>query len=125
MRLAAAAAIRHGRTERDIDELRKTLIDACVKAGKRVNSVVNHDGFRMSEHLYDDYAEMIQYLIEHHYATTTRYATSAFLRLKMKEASAREVSRLTSSSGRKRRMRFSRRLTRRLSFKSVTGLAAR
>jgi len=105
--------------------LRKTLIDACVKAGKRVNSVVNHDGFRMSEHLYDDYVEMIQYLIEHHYATTTRYATSAFLRLKMKEASAREVSRLTSSSGRKRRMRFSRRLTGRLSFKSVTGLAAR
>ena len=86
MRLAAAAAIRHARTKRDIDELRKTLIEACVKAGKRVNSVVNHDGFRMSEHLYDDYVEMIQYLIEHHYATTTRYATSAFLRLKMKEA---------------------------------------
>jgi len=76
----------YARVKSDIDDLRKVLIDCCTKAGKRVNSVVNHDGFRISENLYDDYAEMIQYLIDHHYATTTRYATSAFLRLKMKEA---------------------------------------
>jgi propionate CoA-transferase len=76
----------YARVKGDIDELRKLLINECTKVGKRVNSVVNHDGFRISEHLYDDYAEMIQYLLEHHYEKTTRYATSAFLRLKMKEA---------------------------------------
>jgi propionate CoA-transferase len=48
--------------------------------------VVNHDGFRINESLYDDYAGMIQYLAANYYATTTRYATSAFLRLKMEEA---------------------------------------
>ncbi len=74
------------RTKRDIDDLRKILVEACLKVGRRVNQVVNLDGFRISEHLYDYYAEMIQFMLEHHYLTTTRYTTSAFLRLKLKEA---------------------------------------
>ena len=74
------------RTKADIDDLREAIIDGCKQAGMRVNSVVNHDGFKISEALYDDYAEMIEYLMEHYYATTTRYATNGFLRLKMQEA---------------------------------------
>ena len=74
------------RQKSDIDDLRRVLVEACEKAGERVNSVVNHDGFRISEAFYDDYAEMIEYLMEHYYATTTRYTTNAFLRLKMQEA---------------------------------------
>jgi propionate CoA-transferase len=74
------------RQKSDIADLRRVLVEACEKAGRRVNSVVNHDGFRISESLYDDYAEMIEYLCEHHYLTTTRYATNAFLRVKMQEA---------------------------------------
>jgi propionate CoA-transferase len=69
-----------------MDELRMTIVEACRKAGQRVNAVINHDGFRLNENLYDDYAGMIQYLQANYYATTTRYATSAFLRLKMEEA---------------------------------------
>jgi propionate CoA-transferase len=74
------------RCKADIENLREALVAACRKAGRRVNSVVNHDGFKISEALYDDYAEMIEYLMEHHYETTTRYATNAFLRVKMQEA---------------------------------------
>jgi propionate CoA-transferase len=74
------------RSKGDIDALRQVLETACLKAGQRVNSVVNHDGFRITENLYDDYAEMIEYMMQHHYVTSTRYATSAFLRLKMQEA---------------------------------------
>ncbi|GEP05713.1 acyl CoA:acetate/3-ketoacid CoA transferase [Methylobacterium oxalidis] len=74
------------RSKGDIDALRQVLETACLKAGQRVNSVVNHDGFRISENLYDDYAEMIDYMQKYHYLTSTRYATSAFLRLKMQEA---------------------------------------
>ncbi|KAB1070205.1 acyl CoA:acetate/3-ketoacid CoA transferase [Methylobacterium planeticum] len=74
------------RSKGDIDALRQVLETACLKAGQRVNSVVNHDGFRITENLYDDYAEMIEYMIKYHYVTSTRYATSAFLRLKMQEA---------------------------------------
>lgn len=74
------------RKKSDVDDLQKVLVDACKKAGRRVNAVVNHDGCRIAEDLYDRYAEMIQYMLEHYYATTTRYSTSAFMRMKMQEA---------------------------------------
>jgi len=74
------------RKKSDIEDLKKVLCDACEMAGKRVNAVVNHDGCRIAEDLYDDYAAMIEYMLEHHYASTTRYTTSTFMRLKMQEA---------------------------------------
>ena len=74
------------RKKSDIDDLRKILIDGRMRAGRRVNAVVNHDGCRIADDLYDDYAEMIQYMLEHHYISTTRYTTSAFMRLKFQEA---------------------------------------
>jgi propionate CoA-transferase len=74
------------RKESDVDDLQKVLVEACKKAGKRVNSVVNHDGCRIAEDLYDRYAAMIEYMLKHYYATTTRYSTSAFMRMKMQEA---------------------------------------
>ncbi|MGD9263507.1 MAG: malonate decarboxylase subunit alpha, partial [Methyloceanibacter sp.] len=66
------------RKKSDIDDLTKVLVDACKKAGRRVNAVVNHDGCRIAEDLYDDYAAMIAYMLEHYYASTTRYTTSTF-----------------------------------------------
>ena len=77
------------RKKGDIADLQKVLVDACVKAGRRVNAVVNHDGCRIAEDLYDDYADMIQYMMQHYYKTTARYSTSAFMRLKMQEALSR------------------------------------
>ncbi len=74
------------RKKADIDDLRKILVAAVVAAGRRVNSVVNHDGCRIAEDLYDDYAEMVAYMMEYHYLTSARYSTSAFMRLKMQEA---------------------------------------
>jgi propionate CoA-transferase len=79
----------YARSKRDINDLRKIMVDVCASLGKRVNSVFNHDGFRIGEQLLDDYAEMVQYMVEHYFAKTTRYGTSAFLRLKMKEALSR------------------------------------
>lgn len=74
------------RKKSDVADLRKVLIDACEKAGKRVNSVINHDGCRIAEDLYGDYADTIQYMLQHHYETNTSYTTSAFMHLKMQEA---------------------------------------
>jgi propionate CoA-transferase len=74
------------RKKSDIDDLQRVLVEACEKAGRRVNAVVNHDGCRMAEDLYDDYADMIQYMLKHHYQTTARYSTSSFMRLKLGEA---------------------------------------
>jgi len=74
------------RKKSDVDDLRKALVDARMRAGRRVNAVVNHDGCRIADDLYDDYAEMIAYMLENHYVSTTRYTTSAFMRMKMQEA---------------------------------------
>ncbi len=74
------------RKKADVDALKRILIAASKKAGRRVNSVVNHDGCRIADNLYDEYADMIAYMAEHHYASTARYTTSAFMRMKMKEA---------------------------------------
>ena len=74
------------RKKSDIADLKKVLVEACVKAGRRVNAVVTHDGCRIAEDLYDDYAEMIQYMLKHYYKTSARYSTSSFMRLKMQEA---------------------------------------
>ena len=74
------------RKKSDIDDLRNALVAARIAAGRRVNSVVNHDGCRIADDLYDDYAEMIHYMSENHYITTARYSTSAFTRIKMLEA---------------------------------------
>jgi propionate CoA-transferase len=74
------------RKKSDIDDLRNALVAGRIAAGRRVNSVVNHDGCRIAEDLYDDYAEMIQYMSENHYLKTARYSTSAFMRMKMQEA---------------------------------------
>jgi len=76
----------YARSKRDIDELHKIMVDVCAALGRRVNAVFNHEGFRIADNLLDDYAEMIHKMMEHYFAKTTRYATSAFLRLKMKEA---------------------------------------
>jgi propionate CoA-transferase len=77
------------RKKSDIEDLKRTLVEACKKAGRRVNSVVNHDGCRIAEDLFDDYADMVQHMQAHHYITTTRYTTSAFMRVKMQEALAK------------------------------------
>jgi propionate CoA-transferase len=74
------------RKKSDVDDLKKVLVDACNNAGRRVNAVVNFDGFRLAEDLYDYYAEMIAYLLKHHYATHARHTTSVFMRIKMQEA---------------------------------------
>ncbi|MDX2290255.1 MAG: malonate decarboxylase subunit alpha [Hyphomicrobiaceae bacterium] len=77
------------RKRSDIADLKQRLVAACTAAGRRVNAVVNHDGFRIADDLFDEYAEMIQFLLEHHYETSTRYTTSAFMRVKMQEALSR------------------------------------
>ena len=73
------------RKKSDIADLQKVLVDAC-KAGRRVNAVVNHDGCRIAEDLYDDYADMIQYMMKHHYDRVGAFATSAITRQKLQDA---------------------------------------
>lgn len=74
------------RKKSDITDLQKAIAEACQKAGQRVNTLVNQDGCRISEDLYDAYADMVAYLAKNYYARTARYATSALTRQKLQDA---------------------------------------
>ena len=74
------------RKKSDVADLKKVLADACKSAGRRVDSVVNQDGCRIADDLYDEYADMVAYVMKHHYARTARYATSAITRQKLQDA---------------------------------------
>ncbi|HIJ84160.1 MAG TPA: acyl CoA:acetate/3-ketoacid CoA transferase, partial [Magnetococcales bacterium] len=74
------------RVSEDVAALRELLVRHCGAIGKRVGVFINYDSFRINENVYDDYAEMDRYMLEHHYTTITRYATSAFMRMKLDQA---------------------------------------
>ena len=74
------------RKKADVVDLQKVLVDACQAAGKRVDAVINQDGCRIAEDLYDEYAEMVAYVSKNHYGRSARYATSAITRQKLQEA---------------------------------------
>ena len=72
----------------DIEAMRQALEERCRAIGKRVGVVVNYDSFRINGDIRDDFADMARYMLEHYYTTITRYATSAFMRMKLGEAFA-------------------------------------
>lgn len=74
------------RKKSDVTDLQKAITDACKAAGRRVNAVVNQDGCRIAEDLYDVYADMVAHVYKAHYARMARYATSAITRQKLQDA---------------------------------------
>ena len=74
------------RKKADIVDLQKAIVEACTAAGRRVNAIVNQDGCRIAEDLYDEYADMVAYVNKHHYAEMARYATSELTRTKLQDA---------------------------------------
>jgi propionate CoA-transferase len=81
------------RVKGDVEALKTLLEERCREIGKRVGVFINYDSFRISEEVYDDYAEMDRYMLQRYYTTITRYATSAFMRMKLDQAfSERDIA---------------------------------
>jgi propionate CoA-transferase len=74
------------RKKSDISDLQKVIVDTCNASGRRVDAVINQDGCRIAEDLYDRYADMVAYVKKHHYDRSARYATSAITRQKLQDA---------------------------------------
>ncbi len=74
------------RKKSDVDDLKTAIIDACKATGRRVDAMINQDGCRIAEDLYDAYADMVAYVTKHHYGRSARYATSAITRHKLQHA---------------------------------------
>lgn len=67
----------------DVDCVRRVFAARCQQAGRRVALVANYDGFQIDEAISNSYFAMVEDLHAHYYSTATRYATSAFMRMKL------------------------------------------
>jgi propionate CoA-transferase len=72
----------------DIAEIRAAAERLCARLGKKVDLIVNYDGFSIDEDLLDEYAAMVKEVSERFYRNVTRYTTSAFMRIKLGDALA-------------------------------------
>jgi propionate CoA-transferase len=71
------------RDARDIERIRRIVVDRVAPLGKRVYAIVNYDNFRIEPDLLDAYSAMVRGLMDKYYAEVTRYTTSGFLRMKL------------------------------------------
>ena len=70
----------------EIENIREAVESTLADADKRVYTIVNYDNFTIHPELIDRYTGMVKYLVDTYYQTVTRYTTSAFNRMKMKDA---------------------------------------
>ncbi|MBF0289222.1 MAG: acyl CoA:acetate/3-ketoacid CoA transferase [SAR324 cluster bacterium] len=83
----------YARVKEDIQALQELLEAQCKSIGKRVGVFINYDAFRINEDIYDHYADMDRHMLKHYYTTITRYANSAFMRMKLDQYfSNREIA---------------------------------
>ena len=73
-------------TKQDIDDIRLAVETLLKPLDHKVFAIVNYDNFFIRPDLQEDYADMIQYLVDNYYEKITRFTTSTFLRLKLGEA---------------------------------------
>jgi propionate CoA-transferase len=74
------------RNERDVERIRRIVVDRLAPLDKRVYAIVNYDNFTIDPKLLDGYSAMVRGLMDTYYADVTRYTTSGFLRLKLGDA---------------------------------------
>jgi propionate CoA-transferase len=71
------------RSAADIEAIRSAVSAQCSAIGKRVDAVVNYDGFQIAPGLEDAYAAMAKEMQQRFYGNVTRYASGAFRRMKV------------------------------------------
>ena len=67
----------------EVDSVRRVVDAMCAGIDRKVALVANCDGFRIDEALNDAYFAMVEELYVRHYSQATRYAASAFMRVKL------------------------------------------
>ncbi|MET0540180.1 MAG: CoA-transferase [Variovorax sp.] len=83
------------RSMEDIESVRRVFEALCSQIGRKLNVIVNYDGFKLDDRVAEAYEEMVAVLRAKYYSTGRRYTTSAFLRAKLgsslqtRQASAR------------------------------------
>jgi propionate CoA-transferase len=81
------------RSAEDIDAIIAAVDRLLGPLGKRVNSIVNYEGFSVDDEAMEAYMDAVRYVEKTYYLKVSRFTNSGFLRLKLgKELGRREVS---------------------------------
>jgi propionate CoA-transferase len=81
------------RSEQDVDAILAAVDRLLAPLGKRVNSIVNYEGFSVDDEAMDAYMNAVQHVETRYYLKVSRFTNSGFLRLKLgKELERRQVS---------------------------------
>lgn len=70
----------------DVDLVRKAVENVCQPHPRKVDVIVNYDDCRIDDALVNTWAAMVTELEERYYRKISRYAGSAFMRMKLSEA---------------------------------------
>jgi propionate CoA-transferase len=76
----------------DVEAVRQAVEARCREIGRRVDAVVNYGGVRIDDEATQAYAAMVQDMEARYYARISRYATSAFMRMKLGRILTRTVA---------------------------------
>lgn len=71
------------RTQGEVDQVGRLVAERCAPLDRRVDVIVNYDGFRIDEALEPAWARMVTDLTERFYRKVSRYSGSAFMRMKL------------------------------------------
>ena len=71
-----------------IDDIGRRVAAILAPLGRRVPAVVNYEHFDIEPELLEDYATMVQHLVDTYYSSVVRYASSGFARVQLGEALA-------------------------------------
>jgi propionate CoA-transferase len=72
--------------EKDIQDIKETVEKILSPLNHKVYTIVNYDNFSIQADLIENYTQMVKNLVDRFYARVTRYTTSTFLRMKLKDA---------------------------------------
>ena len=91
----------------DIDTIIAAVDRLLGPLGKRVNSIVNYDGFSIDDDAVHDYMDAVRYVEQTYYLKVSRYTNSGFMRLKLgQELEKRRLSSRVFETGREARRKL-------------------
>jgi propionate CoA-transferase len=80
------------RSAEDVKRIVGAVDALLAPLGRRVNSIVNYDGFKVDDEVAATYMDGVKYVQERYYLKVARYTSNAFLRLKLgHDLAAREL----------------------------------
>ncbi|MDJ0857677.1 MAG: CoA-transferase [Dinoroseobacter sp.] len=79
------------RAQVDVDRVRDKVEALCAPLSHRVDVIANYDGAKIDDEIEDAWVNMVKTMEDRFYGTVTRYSGSAFMRMKLGDAFARDV----------------------------------